>query len=473
MNSIKHWILPCILVMGLPAAAMAQSPKAETAPEQPEAAVTKETLSEAFKAEQWGRSAEIARELLKTEPDNADYLSVLGVSCFNNSDKECAKDAFEKFHALKPDDAQVYANLCAVYSEIDIDSHLDTCLEAAKRNPQNAQLLYLTGQKLERAKKLSEAREMYEKAWKIEPKNNIFLTAVTAIDFARTDYKTALEITEEGIKNGEPIPILYLNAILAANRVGDYDKAIQYADKGYETYKDALMLLGKSEALDRQGKYEAAEPIWNDLRVSLANNGMAKERLEAGLARHLLAMSCTSDSYKTCKTPTPDACCAREGEILQHLEAVAPENQDNDYFVMLGLAQTLAGQLEKAEATLTKAVNANMDRDNASALAALSAALYQYDDERDKNAAKRYYTQAVNASPDFSNFDQLNKMRAWPPRLVDTLRQIQADTSQGSKKKAAGCGCDIAQNPTTPWGAFVLLLLAFAAIGAKKFRLKS
>ena len=470
MNSIKHWILPCIFVTCLPAAAMAQTPNAETAPEQPEITITKEALIEAYQAEQWGRTTMISRELLKAVPENTEYLSMLGVACSHNNEMQCAKDAFEKVRDLKPDDAQVYANLCAVYSEIDLDSNTDTCVEATKRNPNNAQLFHLTGQKLERAKKISEAREMYEKAWKIDPKNNVFLTAVTSIDFSRGDYKKALEITEEGIEHGTQTAILYLNAITAATRIGDYDKALKYADTGYEKYHDPLMLLGKCDALDRQGKYQEADPIWKELSEQKMDNSIAKDRYELGLAKHLLALSCTSEAYKTCNTQSPDDCCAREGEILSHLDAVDTQARDNDYSVYLGLAQTLAHQLEKAEATLTKSVNANMDRDNASALAALAAALYQYDDERDKNAARRYYTQAVNASPDFANFDQLNQMRGWPPRLVDTLRQIQADNAQGNKKKSGSCGCDIAQNPTTPWGAFGLMILALAALAVRKKR---
>ena len=470
MKPLKKILFICAAALCLSSPAMAQTPEDPQNAEQTDMVFTKDALIEAFSAEQWGRSTMIARELLKTEPENTDYLSMLGVSCAKNNDNTCAKEALEKARDLNPDDAQVYANLCAVYTQIQFDDHVETCIEATKRITDNAQLFYITGQKLEKLKKLSEARDMYEAAWKLEPNNNIYLTAITTIDFSFRNYKSALEITEKGISSGNDISILYLNAIIAALRLGDFEKAQKYAETGYEKYKDPVMLMGKAEALDGMAKYNEADPIWKELQEKITENSMSRDRFLLGLAKHQLALSCTSETFKTCATQNQDPCCARESEILAHLEEITPPKRDNNYQVYLGIAQILANQLEKAEATLTKAVNANMDRDNASALAALAVALYQFDDERDKTAAKRYYTQAIDASPDFANFDQLTKTRFWPPRLIETLKQIQTDIASGDKKKSSGCSCEITQNPSIPWATLALLILVFATLAIKRRR---
>ncbi len=466
ISFIKHLLL-CTAILGLPAAAIAQTPNTANT-EQTEIAFTKEALIEAYQAEQWGRSAMIAKELLKSEPDNSNYLSMLGVSCAKNNENECAKEAFEKARDLNPDDAQIYANLCAVYTQIKFEDHIDTCIEATKRVKDNANLFYLTGQKLEKLKRTREAREMYEAAWKLEPKNNMYLTAITSIDFGNRNYKSALEITEKGITEGEDVAILYLNAIIASLRLGDFEKALKYADIGYNKYHDPIMLLGKAEALDGLAKFNEADEVWKNIKENTPEDSLSNDRYLLGFAKHQFALSCSSEKYRTCDSQTPDPCCARENETLTLLEKITPKNQNNEYQVYLGIAQILAKQLEKAEATLTKAVNANIDRDNASALAALAAALYQFDDERDKTAAKRYYTQAVNASPDFANFDQLTKTRAWPPRLIETLKQIQNDIDAGDRKKASGCSCEMAQNPTTPFGMMLLACFALIALAYKR-----
>lgn len=455
----------------LSSTAIAQTPETQPNPEQTEIAFTKDALVEAFQAEQWGRTIMIARELLKSEPDNSDYLSILGVSCANNNENQCAKEALEKARDLNPDDPQIYANLCAVYTQINFEDHVETCIEATKRQPDNAKLFYLTGQKLEKLKRVREAREMYEAAWKLDENNNIYLTAITTIDFSEKNYKSALEITEKGIALGNDVAVLYYNVIIAALRLGDFEKAKKYAEAGYAKYKDPIMLMGKAEALDGLARFDEADPVWKEVQENLPENSLSNDRFQLGIAKHMLVMSCNSESFKTCNTPTPDSCCARESEILTHLEKISPQKQDNNYQVYLGIAQTLANQLEKAEATLTKAVNANMDRDNASALAALAAALYQFEDERDKTAAKRYYTQALNASADFADFDQLPKTRSWPPRLIETLKQIQTDIASGDKKKTSGCSCELAQNPTIPLSTFALLLLVLAALVVKRRRI--
>lgn len=468
MNRFKNIILTCVLAAGFPTAVMAQTAPEAPNPEQNGITYSKEALTEAYQAERWGLSVIIANELLKSDPENADILSILGVSCAHNNDYNCAKNAFEKVRDLKPDDPQVYANLCATYTEIKFEDHIETCIEATKRLPENHQLLHLTGKKLENLKRLQEAHDMYEAAWKLDPQNIIYLTAATNIDFQNQNFQQALELTEKGLELRDDVSILYLNAISAAMHLGDYEKALKLAETGYEKYKDPVMMLGKAEALDNLGKFVDADPVWQQIRSQIDDKSPSAHRLQLGLAKHLMALSCTGETFKTCQSDTPDACCAREKEITTLLDAIPTHQRPQNYKVYLGIAQTLDGQLEKAEATLTKAVNSDMGRDNASALAALAAALYQYEDERDKTAAKRYFTQALNASPDFADLDQLTKTRAWPPRLVETLKHIQDDIAAGEKKKTTGCGCNVAQDAPAPWGMMIPVCLALFALALKR-----
>ncbi len=442
------------------------------------APTNKEALVEAYQTGEWTNAQNIARELLKTDPDNINYLNILGVSLGQTQQHEEAESIFLKVKSLNPDNDQIYANLCYVQNELKRDSVLDTCLEATKRITDNAELFYLTAQILEDKKRKDEALKLYESAYHLNENDVRYLTAMTAILSTNGEYSKAAELTEKAIQSGKKMAILYLNAILTFNRAGNYEKALQLADEGYTKYSDPVMILGKAEALTGLKRYEEANVLWEQVEPLIDIKNSARARLEFGYAKTLLASSCTSETIKTCETETPNPCCTRETKALELLELAKEKEKtqlknETTITTSLGLAMILNNRLEDAEALLTEAVNKNMNRDNAGALAALSVALYQFSDERDHEAGRRYYQQAVDASPDFANIERIRETRVWPPRLLETLKNIQDDVAaaQNGKNKKSGCSCDLHQNSSTPIAGLICLFLAL--LGLMGFRRKS
>ena len=446
-----------------PAFAFAQVPAKEAA--------TPELLLNAYEDAKWSRAIMLAEELLEAQPNNVGILTILGISATNINEFARAESAFEKVLALQPDDPTALINLCGARTKLKRENAIETCLKAAEKDPNNAPLWQLIGQEYENAKKLDDARDAYLKASQIDPKNLSYLTAVTAIDFTRKDYDKALEITEKAINDGNENVILYINAIIAANKLGAYDKALAIVDRGFEKYHDPQMNLGKAEALNGLHRFEEAIPIWKELLNEVNKNHQTYPRIQYGCARAMIANSCDETKYSQCGSETEDACCAREREALDLLLAVkddkALRKQAPEFDEYLGLAYILNGKLEDAEAILTAAVTNDLEKNSAGAPAALAAALYSFSDAKDRRAALVYYTQAASAAEDIRDADRVIATRAWPPRIAGILKKIQADeNAQKAAKTNKGCSCEISamQQPALPVAAWLTALLSLLAL---------
>lgn len=436
---------------------------------------TPEMLAEAYENGRWSRAIMLAEELLKAEPENVSYLTILGVSATNINEFKRAEEVFEKTEALRPGDPLPLLNLCGARIKLKREGALDTCLKAAEKNPDNAGLWQIIGQEYENEKRLDDARNAYLKACQIDPKNVAFITSVTAIDFSRKDYASALEISEKAIEGGNENVILYLNAVLAANRSGAYEKALALADRGYDKYHDPQLKQGKADALNSLHRFDEALPVWMSLLEEINKNHQNYPRIQYGCARALLATSCDEAKYARCGGDAEDACCAREREALELLVAAkddkALRKSAPEYDEYLGLAYILNNKLEDAEAVLTSAVTNDLEKNSAGAPAALAVALYSFSDAKDRSAARVYYQQAVNASDDVSDPDRLVAARAWPPRLAGTLKKLKADDdAQKASKVKAKCSCDISANaPASPLAAaFAALLACFGLCLARR-----
>lgn len=428
-------------------------------------------LFDAYNTKQWDVSIEKARALLITKPDDPIILNILAVSLAQSGKNQEALEIFLKVKDLRPDDSQIYVNLCAVQSALGSDA-LDSCVEAANRVHDNAEIFYMAAVQLEKKQKMADARAMYEKAWNINKKDLRYLTAVTSVDFAENNDKSALKLTEDAIQNGHKVAILYLNAALAAYRIGDYQKCLQFADEGYQNFHDPLMLISKAEALNGLHRFKEALEIWAQLEKQSGANGIGRARIEYGYAAALLATSCRTEEFQTCSSNAPASCCGQEALALKFLKSAQKEEKltlrrEKMLKTQYGMALLLNGQFEQAEAVLTKASAQNLNADNAAALAALAVTLYMFNDPRDREAGLRYYKQAVEASPDFADIQKVQQTRAWPPMMLDKLAIIQSDANtqnQAQKTKKSGCSCQLASAPAFPLSAVFCVFLMFAVM---------
>ena len=434
----------CLTIL-LPEIGFAQE---AAAPQMEATELTPEALKTAYAEKQWARAAEIAAKLLESEPENVDYLAIEGISYAQQEQNERAEQIFLKIQKLRPDDPQNLGNLCYAQSQLDRKDTVDVCKKAAELNPDKASINFLAGQALENAKRLDEAKELYGVALKLEPDNIRTLTTLTNVYYMQKDYRHMADYTEDAIKRGIEVPILYLNLTSAPNFLGEYEKTIEWADKGIEKYKDPGLKLAKGEALYRLNRIDEASKTLHEASEGIQEGAVMWPRMTYYLARVMLLEPCTEGAEGTCVTDD-DACCVKAQNAAAMLEAASKRKtmlNDSNCDVFTGLAYMMSGDLEKAEAILSKATHGDMNQDNASALAALAVTLYQFSDTKDKAAALQYYRQALDASPDFSDPEKIQKTRQWPKKAVDILGQIKAEAEKPAKSKS-GCGCEITSTP--------------------------
>ena len=473
MKYIQTLALFALLALGSQTA-LAQTPAPETTPKNTEqnSNFSKEKLTEAYKAQNWEETLRQANELLKLEPQNADIFSLQGVAYANLSQNENALKAFEQALKLRPDDTQIKVSICGVKHNLKHPQAAETCLEAAKIAPNNPELQYLTGTMLEEQKKYQEARTLFEAAYKLVPDSAVYLTAITSLDFKLGDNQKALERGEKAVQGHfAKNPIIWLNLLTACNRSSAYEKTIDYANKAYDSFHDHYILAERAEAYLALGKFDEAQKDLDAIidKFTVEVPGSAKTRYL--YAKSLLASSCSTEKHQTCTTDQKDSCCGRAEQALTILKTLSNDKKfkDNTLPVYLGHAHILNGELEAAEALLTKATQQQIDKDNASALASLAVALYQFKDARDKTAALRFYQQAVDASPDFADPQKIRSTRAWAPRIIETLTQIQNDAksqAEASHKKS-GCSCDLSsKNHSFPAAAALMALFSALGLGA-------
>ena len=429
----------------------------------PNDAVSADSLKAAFESQEWEKAFGIAEKLLETDSENIDFLAIAGISNAQLNHNDIAEKYFLKIQTLHPDDPRNIGNLCYAQNALARNDALQTCKKAAKLNPDKAAFSFIAGQLFENANNLEEAREAYETAYKLAPDDVQYLTALTNINYLQKDYRKMAENTEAAINRGLEMPVLYLNLLSAFNLSGEYEKTLTWAEKGYEKYKDPGILLSKGEALYHLDRIDEAAKVLREAKITISETSVLWPRAAYYLARVMLVEPCTSSQDGTC-VQDENACCSKIREAVALLNAIATRSAllpDKNYDVYLGLAQILDGNLEGAEATLSKAIHGNMNQDNASALAALAVALYRFDKPRDRKAAIQYYRQALDASPDFADFEKIRKTRHWPKSAIDTLAQIKAEIEKPKSVKS-GCGCDISnshsQNNAPITGLLGLLL---------------
>ena len=450
------------------------SPSLSFAQETTEQAVVNDTeispegLKAAFEQQQWDKALEISSKLLESAPDDLNYLSIQGIAYAQKDQNEAAEQVFLKIDKLSPDDPQNAGNLCYAQHNLARRNALDTCLRAAKLNPDKAAINFMAGQMLENANRLDEAEKAYETAVNLEPDNIQYLTSLTNINYMQQNYRKMADNTEAALKRGMESPILYLNLLSALKLLGEYEKAIEWADRGIEKYHDPGIVLSKGEALYRLNRIEEAGKLLRDANKAIDKKSVLWPRSTYYLARVMLIEPCSQAENGVCDT-SEDACCIKAQEATTLLESIGNLSSllnDSNYDVFTGLAQMLSGDLEKAEATLSKAVHNNMNQDNASALAALAVTLYQFNDPKDKTAALQYYRQALDASVDFSDMQKIRNTRQWPDKAVEILSQIKAESEKPAKSKS-GCGCEIAvpdSGNTIPMAGLLGMLFALAGM---------
>jgi tetratricopeptide (TPR) repeat protein len=201
-----------------------------------------------------------------------DYLTVI---------EEC--EAGLKKGIKHYDKAQVYALLGYSYSQL---SRYDKALEAheksvkADKNCAVAWRYYgITHRKLNN---LDEAEACYEKALKINPRDELTLASLGALYIFRDKPMRAIELLEEAVRDGAQSGTTYGNLALAYGKVGRFEEAQEAlgnsVSKGYHNWRTVQKRL--SDMQEFQSEFKGLDVSWLPARCPFCNGPTAADTVQ-------------------------------------------------------------------------------------------------------------------------------------------------------------------------------------------------
>ena len=151
---------------------------------------------------QLGQAQAIYRQLLGTDPANADALHLLGVIAYQTGNHQAAIASYDKAITLKPEYAEAYSNRGIALQELkQLDAAVASCDKAIALKPDYAEAYYNRGISLEELKQFDAAIASYDKAITLKPEyaeaysnRGNALQDLKRFDEALESYELALEI---------------------------------------------------------------------------------------------------------------------------------------------------------------------------------------------------------------------------------------------------------------------------------------
>ena len=407
-------------------------------------------LSQAYQDQDWNKAIDIATQRLKDNPDDFDTLAILGISLAKTDQNPRAEEIFLRLAEKKTEDPKILGNLCVTQNALNKAEAANSCTKAANLNPDNATLQFLAGQRLEIDKKIDQAYDFYLKAWKASGKEALYLTSATSIDFARGNIQSAYDLTHEAIYDkGLQYPILYLNLLLATNRLGKYEETISVADEIYAKTRDDGLMVSKAEALFALRRFDEAEKLLSDLETRLQSDSIYWPQIELNHAKTLIVLACTSQNYPSCTTDQPDPCCTRYQNALAKLSPIQNHRtfkNSSDVLTVLAITNLMIGKpgdtldfISKAT-TLEQAENSSLKENIRLAdLLLLQIVSYQKlgGDDYMKNAQKLLET-LTKENPQYGDISYIRQTHAWPePLLADIEKMLSGNKLSAALHKLA------------------------------------
>ncbi len=211
-----------------------QNPARATARQQFAAGTsTPDAFSHALHLHQTGRCDEaerIYRDILRTRPDHADALHLLGLLAHQRGDHRRAVELISQAIAADPENSVSHGNLAEVYRTLErYDAAIKAARRALARNPNYAEALNTLGAALQAQGDMDQAVAALEQATKIKPDfagalanlGNV-LRAQGKLGEAETRYREALRIDPRMAEVH-----LSLGDVLQAQEGGRLDEALE------------------------------------------------------------------------------------------------------------------------------------------------------------------------------------------------------------------------------------------------------
>lgn len=236
---------------------------------------------------------ELYKNVLEIEPNNFNALNNMAVSHINLNEYTEAIDALNKAIKINPNYLQAIANRAKAYNSLDkFEEALSDLDSAAKIDPTFEYIYSIKGNILTKQGKFEEAEVELNNSIQLNPNSSeayfnraYFYEERNEFDKSEADYKMAESL---GIENKA---LLYNNMAVLFRRKKDFDKAIEYLEKGRSFNPDlanidgtlALIYADKNDESNfykyLQIALEKGCPVWNYLNDSGFDNYRNTDRL--------------------------------------------------------------------------------------------------------------------------------------------------------------------------------------------------
>lgn len=231
------------------------------------------------------QALELARDALKTNPEDADALNIAGVAAFQGGGRQEGLDLLRTAVAFAPGNAEAQTHLGNVLAALDKHAEAEQAYsDAMAAGPAYADAPFNLGVFLEARGRMAEALRAYQQALDISPVHNAALVgrgnalkALKRLNEARADYEAALErnpaLTEARTN---------LSAVL--QELGDFEGAARQAKRAFEADPDLLEAeFNYAIACQELGRFEDAIAAYEDVLTHAPEHAASALNIGYGL----------------------------------------------------------------------------------------------------------------------------------------------------------------------------------------------
>jgi tetratricopeptide (TPR) repeat protein len=203
----------------------------------------------------WGKAEELLKRLLRTQPNDADALNLLGIAAGKQGRADEAEMDFRKAIAANPSLAAAYLNVAQLYNQRgDGDRALQTLEEGLKHSPHDPPLLAETATLLADRGQFRQAIHRLQ-ATPITARSGDYWELLARLELSAGDFVMAEDSLQRALKSKpESVPMLRQLAGISLKR-GDADGAMKYLIRALRLAPNSPELLYEYAQVSLQNNY--------------------------------------------------------------------------------------------------------------------------------------------------------------------------------------------------------------------------
>ena len=301
-----------------------------------------ERAKSAILARDYEQAARIYKGLLKTEPENMDYLNALGDLYVKNSEDNVALGYYKEIVRLQPQNVVALNSLGAIYRRLKMyDESISVLERAVMCESSNVQTYYNLGFTYKLMENFDDAIQCFTTVVEENPRDVLAFNHMGTIYATERKHAEAVACYLKGLKVDPNHPVLHLNLAKSYDKLGEFIKAQAEYEAALRSKPGWLEAIeNDSDLLLRKNKTKTASEI---VKKALHLNPK-----DAAMHTKLGDVYCRQDNYDEAETEynvalaiKPDYTKAMSGlagtyettgrldealELAERMEVVAPQD---------------------------------------------------------------------------------------------------------------------------------------------------